>query len=165
MLPSVIAASVDRAFPHTLVVRVAAEHPVGVARRGDSAWLVTGSGHVIRSLDARAQPALPRIWLPSKLGIASGSTLPPTYRPAAKALGALRDVRFPAHVKGVRTEGGEITLALRNGHEVFLGDPTDIALKLAVAGQVLRHLDGSLTYLDVSVPERPVASSNLQPSG
>jgi POTRA domain, FtsQ-type/Cell division protein FtsQ len=165
LLPSVIAASVDRAFPHTLVVKVAAEHPVGVARRGDTAWLVTGSGHVIRALDPRAEPALPRIWLPSKLSIGVGGTLPSTYEPAARALGSLREVGFPAHVKGVRTEEGELTLALSNGRQILLGEPRDIPLKLAVAGQVLRHLDGSFAYLDLTVPERPVASVNPQPSG
>jgi cell division protein FtsQ len=166
MLPSVIAASVDRAFPHTLVIKVAAEHPVGVARTGDRAWLVTGNGHVIRSIDPRAQPDLPRIWLPRKLAIGVGATLPTTYQPAARALGSLRDVHFPAHVKGVQFGGGEMTVVLRSGREILLGDPSDAVLKLAVAGQVLRHLDRSLPYLDVSVPERPVASSsNPQPSG
>ena len=165
MLPMVIAASVDRAFPHTLVVKVAAEQPVGVARTGDHAWLVTANGRVIRSIDPRAEPGVPRIWLPSKLSVGVGGTLPTTYQPGARALGALRDVHFPARVKGVRFTGGELTIALRSGREVLLGDASDIALKLAVAGQVLRHLDGSLPYLDVSVPERPVASINPQPSG
>jgi cell division protein FtsQ len=165
MLPSVIAASVDRAFPHTLVVKVAAEHPVGVARVGDRAWLVTGSGHVIRSIDPRAQPSLARMWLPAKLGIALGGALPTSYRPGARALGSLRDVHFPAHVKGVKFAGGEMTVVLQTGRVITLGAPTDVALKLAVAGQILRHLDGSLRYLDVSVPERPVASANPQLSG
>jgi cell division protein FtsQ len=165
MLPSVIAASVDRGFPHTLVVKVAAEHPVGVARVGDRAWLVTGSGRVVRSMDPRAQPSLARVWLPAKLDIGAGGMLPTSYRPAARALGSLRDVHFPAHVKGVQFTRGEMTVVLRSGREISLGSATDVALKLAVAGQVLRHLDGSLPYLDVSVPERPVASANPQPSG
>ena len=165
LLPSVIAASVDRAFPHTLVVTVAAERPVGVARVGDRAWLITGSGRAIRSIDPRAQPSLARVWLPAKLSIGVGGKLPTSYRPAARALGSLRDVHFPAHVKGVQFTGGGMTVVLRTGREISLGAPTDVALKLAVAGQVLRHLDGSLPYLDVSVAERPVASANPQPSG
>ena len=43
-LPAVAGVSVDRAFPHTLVVKVAPERPVAVVRRGDSSWLVTGAG-------------------------------------------------------------------------------------------------------------------------
>jgi cell division protein FtsQ len=165
MLPSVIAASVDRAFPHTLVVKVAAEHPVAVARRADGAWLVTGSGRVIRATEPTAQPSQPRIWLPRRSTFEVGGKLPAAYQPAAKALGSLRDVHFPAGVKGVRVDRGELTIALRSGREILLGDPDDVVLKLAVAGRVLRHLDGSFRYLDVSVPERPVASTDPQPSG
>ena len=50
-LPSVAGVSVDRAFPNTLVVRVAAERPVAVVRRGNSAWLATGSGKVIQEIE------------------------------------------------------------------------------------------------------------------
>lgn len=165
MLPTVIAASVDRAFPHTLVVRVAAEQPVGIARRGDGAWLVTGSARVVRAVEPDAEPGLPRIWLPRQISIGVRDKLPAAYEPATRALAGLREVHFTGHVKGVRTEGGELTLALRSGREVLLGTPSDVLLKLAVAAQVLPRLDGGLQYLDVSVPERPVASANPQPSG
>jgi cell division protein FtsQ len=162
MLPSVIAASVDRAFPHTLVVKVAAERPVAVARRGHGAWLVTGSGRVIHGIGPTAEPALPRVWLPRHVSIAAGGKLPDAYQPAAKALASLREVHFPARVKGARVEAGELTLALQSGREVLFGEPTDVVLKLAVAGAVLPALDAHLRYLDVSVPERPVANANLQ---
>jgi cell division protein FtsQ len=165
MLPTVIAASVDRSFPHTLVIKVAAEHPVAIIRRGDGAWLVTGSGHFIRAVDPRAKPALPRVWLPDRFGIDVSGTLPATYASIARALGSLHDIRFPGHIRGVRLENGELTVVLRSGRELLLGDPTDVVLKLAVAGQVLHHLDSSLRYLDVSVPERPVGSAYPQPSG
>ncbi len=164
-LPSVIAASVDRAFPHTLVVRVAAEHPVAVARRRDKAWLLTGSNRVLRAIDARAEPGLARIWLPRHVAVEVGRPLPPVYEPGTRALASLREVRFPAHVKGVRTTDGELTLVLRNGLEILFGDPTDLILKLAVAAEVLPRLEGDAVYLDVSVPERPVAANYPQPSG
>jgi cell division protein FtsQ len=165
MLPSVVAASVDRAFPHTLVVKVAAEHPVGVARKGERAWLVTGSARVLRRLPIDAEPGLPRIWLPRQVPVEIGARLPHAYQPDARALAALREVRLGGRVKGVRHEHGELTLALRNGREILLGAPVDIPLKIAVAGEVLPQLDGWLRYLDVSVPERPVASSEPQLSG
>ena len=164
LLPSVITASVDRAFPHTLVVKVAAEHPVGIVRRGDGAWLVTASGRVLHKVDPRAKPRLPRVWLPKQVTIGAGAGLPTTYQPVARALGDLREVSFPARVKGIRTSNGELTLALRDGREVLLGEPSDVLLKMAIAAQILRHLDGSLRYLDVSVPGRPVASAKPQPS-
>jgi cell division protein FtsQ len=164
-LPSVIAASVDRAFPHTLVIRVAADHPVAVARRRDKAWLVTGSNRVLRATDPRAEPGLTRIWLPRHVAVEIGRPLPPLYEPGTRALASLREVRFPAHVKGVRTTDGELTLVLRNGLEILFGDPTDLLLKLAVAAEVLRRVDGDAVYLDVSVPERPVAANYPQPLG
>ena len=165
LLPTVIAANVDRAFPHTVVVQIAAEHPVAVARRGADAWLVTGSGRVVHSVDPRYKRAMPRIWLPRQVGLAVGRDLPPAYLPAARAMGALRAVRFPAHVKGVTASRGELTVALRSGRTLLLGEPSDVVLKMAIAGRILRRLDGRYRYLDVSVPERPVASVNVQPSG
>ena len=45
--------------------------------------------------------------------------------------------------------------------EVRLGDASDLALKLAVARRILPALAGVGGYLDVSVPERPVAGQDL----
>ena len=162
LLPTVIAANVDRAFPHTLVVRIAAEHPVAIARRGDGAWLVTGSGRVVHAVDPRYKPGLPRIWLPRQVGLSVGRDLPPAYLPAARAMGALREVRFPGQVKGVTTSRGELTVTLQSDRVLLLGEPSDVVLKMAVAGRILRRLDSRFRVLDVSVPERPVASENLQ---
>jgi hypothetical protein len=62
-------------------------------------------------------------------------------------------------VKAIRIAHGELTVVLATGLELWLGDPTDVLLKLAVAARVLPHLSGGSAYLDVSVPERPVAGS------
>ena len=165
-LPSVIAASIDRAFPHTLVVKIAAEHPVAVARRGDRAWLVAGSNRVLQRVEPTAEPSLPRIWLPRQTSVDVGRELPPAFDPAVRALANLRDVHFPAHVKGVHVVHGDLKLVLRNGLEVLFGDSTDVLLKLAVAAAVLRNVNGDALYLDVSVPERPVSGTfNLQLEG
>jgi cell division septal protein FtsQ len=160
-LPSVIATSVDRAFPHTLVVKVAAEHPVAVARRSHRAWLLTGSNRVISAVDADAEPGLPRIWLPRRVSVEVGRTLPAAYGPATRALAGLREIHFPGRIKGVRVARGELTFVLRNGLEILLGDSTDAIVKLAVAAEVIPLLDDGAVYLDVSVPERPVSSTYL----
>jgi cell division protein FtsQ len=165
-LPSVIAASIDRAFPHTLVVRVAAEHPVAMARRGDRAWLVAGSNRILGAIEPTDEPGLPRLWLPRQASVQVGRTLPPVYEPATRALASLREVHFPAHVKGAHVVRGELKLVLRNGLEVLFGDSSDVLVKLAVAAAVLPHVDGDAVYLDVSVPERPVSGTfNLQLEG
>jgi hypothetical protein len=50
---------------------------------------------------------------------------------------------------------------LRSGLEIMLGSPTNILVKLAIAARVVPLLDDRMLYLDVSVPERPVASAYL----
>jgi len=158
-LPSVAGASVDRAFPHTLVIKVAPERAVAVVRRGHSSWLVTGAGKVIREIEVGSERALPRLWLKREIAIRIGGSLPAGFTEATRALAAVRDVRLPRRVKAVRSSGSEMTLVLRRGPEIRLGEPRDLLLKLAVAARVFPLLERGTLYLDVSVPERPVASS------
>ena len=51
--------------------------------------------------------------------------------------------------------------------QVRLGDAGDLRLKLAIAKRILRVVGGTAAtgYVDVSVPERPVANSNPQVEG
>jgi hypothetical protein len=157
-LPSVAGTSVDRSFPHTLVVRVSAEKPVAVVRKRLSSWLVTGSGKVIREVETGSLRVFPRLWLPRGVGVRVGGSLPASYLPATRALAAVEEARIPRRVKAVRSGDGALTLVLRRGPELRLGDPTDLRLKLAVAARVFPLLPGGAAYLDVSVPERPVTS-------
>jgi ferric-dicitrate binding protein FerR (iron transport regulator) len=60
-------------------------------------------------------------------------------------------------VRGIRTTGDELTLVLRHGTEVRLGRAAEVELKLVIARRVLRLVDGTPAYVDVSIPERPVA--------
>jgi cell division protein FtsQ len=156
-LPAVAGVSVDRAFPHTLVVRVAPEHPVAVARRGDASWLVTGSGKVVRQIETGTARQLPRIWLAKGTTIHVGGSVPAGWIPATRALAEARAAGLGSRVKGIRPAGEELTLVLRRGTEIRLGRATEVGLKLTVAAHVLRLVDGATDYVDVSVPQRPVA--------
>ena len=160
-LPSIAGVSVDRAFPHTLVVKVAVERTVAVARRGHSSWLVTASGKVVREIDKGSERTLPRIWLTRDVPVRLGGTLPATYVAETKVLAAMQEERFRRQARTVRLEGDEMTIVLRNGPEIRLGEPVDVRLKLAVAAQVFRRLQAGTLYLDVSVPERPVGGTTL----
>jgi cell division protein FtsQ len=160
-LPSVAGASVDRAFPHTLVIKVSPERAVAVVRRGHSAWLVTGSGKVIREIEIGSERALPRLWLKRGVALRIGGSLPAGFTEATRALAAVRDARLPRRVKAVRSTGSEMTLVLRRGPEIRLGEPRDLLLKLAVAARLFPLLERGTLYLDVSVPERPIASTYL----
>jgi hypothetical protein len=69
----------------------------------------------------------------------------------------------------VRALDGQITLGLRGGLEVRLGAPVELGLKIAIADHLLPAFalpgEGGPDYLDLAVPERPVAGRNPQPSG
>jgi cell division protein FtsQ len=160
-LPSIAGASVDRAFPHTLVVKVAAERAVGVARRGHLSWLVTGSGRVIGEIETGTRRGLPRLWLERDVPVRVGGVLSSTWTSGTRALAAAREVPLPREVQAVRSSGGELTLVLRHGPEVRLGTASDLLLKLTVAARIFPLLDEGTVYVDVSVPERPVASTFL----
>lgn len=163
-LPSVAGVSVDRAFPHTLVIRISVERPVAVVRRRESAWVVTGTGKVIREIETDSLRGLPRLWLPRGIGVRVGGSLPASYGVATRALAEAQEARLPRRVKAVRSEAGQLTLVLRRGPELRLGAAVDLRLKLAVAARVFPYLPDGAAYLDVSVPERPVtSSSNLNP--
>jgi cell division protein FtsQ len=154
----------DRAFPHTLKVRVRLERPVAVLRQGPDAWLVSSSARVLERLNRRPYPRLPRIWLPRSVDIAVNSTLGGLGAKGVAVLAPLRPVRLGADVREVRADDGELTLVLGSGTELRLGDTGDLRLKLAIAKQLLPYTVGA-RYVDVSVPERPVARYNPQVGG
>ena len=72
---------------------------------------------------------------------------------------------LPLPVASAVATRGELTLVLRNGVELRLGDSRDLPVKLEVARRVLPQLAGFGGYLDVSVPDRPVAGDDSQLSG
>ena len=156
-LPTVAGVSVDRAFPDTLVVRVAPERAVAVVRRGRSAWLATGAGTVIREIETGTERHLPRLWLARGATVRVGGQIPAGLISATRALAAAHAAGLGYRVKGVRLTGDELTLVLRRGLELRLGRTADVRMKLAIAREVLGLVDGNATYIDVSVPQRPVA--------
>jgi cell division protein FtsQ len=157
--PMIAGASVDRAFPHTLVVKVLTERPVAVIRRGDSAWLATGSGDVIREIQVGTQRWYPRLWLRREVPVSLGHRLPSESAAATRALEAAHDAKLPRRVRAVRSTEGQLTLVLRNGPEIRLGAARDLRLKLIVARRVFPLVEDGTVYMDVSVPERPVSST------
>jgi cell division protein FtsQ len=158
-LPDVAAMSYDRAFPSTLRVVVRPERPVAVVRQGSSSWLVSAAARVIRTVPRGAAPGLPRVWVGRATSIGVGDVL--SDRDALRAVRALALVRsLPVHARFVRANDQELTLILRSGLELRLGNDGALPLKLAIARRILSALGGAsppYRYLDVSVPERPVA--------
>ena len=169
-LPTVHTAVVDRAFPHVLEIRVDPEVPVAVLRRGGQAWLASARGRVIGPSARGADPALPRIWLPLRTQIEVGALLGDEPGGlAARSMAAFVGSGFPDLIAFVRAADGRLALGLHGGLEIRLGTPVDLPLKIAIARGILPTLAppaaGGPDYLDVAVPERPVAGRNPQPEG
>jgi cell division protein FtsQ len=158
-LPTVAGVRFDRAFPHTLRVVVVPERPVAVARQGANAFLVAESGRVMAAVGRRDRPRLPRLWVKRGVQLAPGTRVDGDVRTAVAALAPLVGSRFPGRVASVTAAPDALTLRLRSRLELRLGDRADVPLKLAVAARVIPLLADGTPYLDVSVPERPVAGS------
>jgi cell division protein FtsQ len=158
-LPTVAGVTLDRGFPHTLRLTVVAERPVAVARQGADAWLLSARGRVMAHLARGAKPRLPRLWIAKGPLFQVGGVAPAELSQPLAAITPLAGMRFPARVASVRAGGDELTLILRSGVELRLGDAAAVRLKLAVAAKVLPLVAANVRYLDVSVPERPVAGS------
>lgn len=157
-LPTVVRASYDRAFPHTLRVSVVPERPAAVLRSGTASWLVSARGRVIERLPGRSLPGLPRIWVVSRASVRLGAQLTVAGSgTAARALGLAGS--FASRVASASDTGGALVFRLRSGLELLLGDGGDIKLKLAVAERALTRLPPGSTFLDVSIPGRPVSGT------
>ena len=126
-LPSVAGASVDRAFPHTLVIKVAPERPVAVIRREATRRGSRRDRPADREIDVGSNRGFPRLWLKREIAIDVGKRLPASLAEATRALAAAREVRIPHRVQAVRAAEGQLTLVLRRGPEIRLGAPRQVA--------------------------------------
>lgn len=160
-VPMVAAATLDRAFPHVLEITVVPEKPVAVLRQGSSSWLAAAGGRVVAELGKGERPGLPRVWLERDVEIRVGERLGGLQLRAVDAVAPLVGHPLPRAVTSVVATKRALTLELRSGLELRLGDATDLAVKLEVARRVLPQLGEAGGYLDVSVPERPVAGETL----
>ncbi len=169
-LPDIVSVSYDRAFPHTLRIRIDAERAVMLVRQAKKTYVVSARGRVMRTVANPGKSSLPRVWVAKTEKLSVGETLSAADGAlAAAALAPISAGAFPASIRTVRTTKDELTLVMRSGLEVRLGDIGDLRLKLAIAKRIL-HLAGTTppsgSYIDVSVPERPVLGGiNSQVAG
>jgi cell division protein FtsQ len=157
-LPTVVSASYDRAFPHTLRITVVPEKAAAVLRSGPSSWLVSVRGRVIERLSADSLPRLPRIWVSTRTHVLLGAQIRAAgASTAAHAVGLAGG--FATRVASASFTGGALVFRLRSGLELLLGDGGDVKLKVAVARRALTMLPSGSSFLDVSIPGRPVAGT------
>jgi cell division protein FtsQ len=158
-LPTVASARFDRAYPHTLRVVIVPEKAVAVVRQGADSYLVSGNGRVIAAADRHDRPALARIWVKRTVDIRIGAPTEGDLRTAVSAVAPLAGSHFPGRVSSVTATPDVLTLRLRSGLEVRLGDPLGVPLKLAVAARLIPLLAAGTSYLDLAVPARPVSGT------
>jgi cell division septal protein FtsQ len=166
-LPQVHLLGYDRSFPATLSVRVSVERPVAVLRRADENWLVSGRGLVLRKLERKLRRPLPVVWVPRAFEPEVGTIL--GAGESARAVVALAEARerlprFAETFWYVKPGAEGMTIVLRDRLELRLGNGKELTLKVRVAQSVLKAVRSTGTaaaYIDVSVPERPVAGTTL----
>ena len=164
-LPVVAEARYDRDFPHTLRIFVKPEMPVAVVRRGPDSWLVSARARVISSLRLGEESALPRIWVAGRVSVSPGGTLGGDPARAVRAAAPLAGSSLEGRVGAVRATPHQLTLVLRSGVELRLGDGHNLPVKLAIGARIAaaeRHMSG---YVDLTVPDRPVSNLNPKPAG
>lgn len=170
-LPWVQRATLERRWPHTVVLRVEERDPAAVAPCQAGPCVVDRTGRVLApATAAEATAALPHIeGVPAADG--PGSEMPANARGALDVATALPAALRPL-VLAVHGERGEVTLELQAPGRtatppvVRLGAPERIQDKLTAAATVLARTSvNGIATLDVRVPESPALTrAGLRPA-
>jgi cell division protein FtsQ len=146
-------------FPHGLTIVVNAYEPVGALKAGGDLTPVSGDGTLLRGSSARGLATVGVRATAVGGRIRDGQALTAIHV-LASAPPALR--RRVAHV--YRGPHG-LAATLENGPKLYFGGGSRLAAKWGAAAQVLADRTSlGASYLDLRVPERPVAGG-LQPRG
>lgn len=163
-IPDVKAVRIDRDFPNTLRIFAERELHVAVLRSGNRAWLVAASDKVVREIPLGRAFGLPRVWQPQSLAVTVGEPIADLeLHKAIDVLARLRRMRGEIVVTNVITDDDTLTLVASSRIQLRFGDASRAALKLAVVEKTLPLVEaphsGFISYLDVSLPERPVSGT------
>jgi cell division protein FtsQ len=152
--PTVASLSASTSFPHTLHVTVTQRLPVAYVRIHGQETAVSADGYLLSGLSFDRH-TLPRI---DGAG-ANGARLDGDAGAQAAILGATPDsLRRLIISSNWSEDDGGVVVELENGPEVRFGDGSRAADKWSAAVAVLSGTErGSPSYLDVSVPDRPVS--------
>ena len=169
-------AKVDRHFPSTLFVRVREFRPGAYALWNGRWYLISDDGHVLADVAAEKRlsrvalasgPASVKPRLPAVLATGPLKLRAATAQPAI--LDALAVARaMPAAVRGQTQrffdKADGLHVALRSGLEIVFGSADQLRVKVlslqAVTGYYrTKHVKP--TYVDVSLPDRPLAKPKL----
>lgn len=146
--------SVQTDFPHGLRITIVQNRPVALLVAPGRAMAVAPDGTLLDG--TRVSSGLPAVHvasLPSHRLPDSSATLQRVYVAAAAP------ARLLARVQSISTQPGRGVVAqLLNGPVVIFGQAVDLQAKWAAAAAVLaQHSSAGATYIDVRMPDRPVA--------
>ena len=152
--PTVASVGATTSFPHTLHVTVTERLPVAFVKVGDRRTAVSADGYLLLGAGFDRKE-LPRLEATS----ASGARLSGDAADQAAILGAAPQA-LREEIEGSTwsdTDGG-VVVSLDNGPDLRFGDGSRAREKWTAALAVLSSPEhGSPSYLDVSVPDRPVS--------
>jgi cell division protein FtsQ len=152
--PTVASVSADASFPHGLEIQVTEYRPVAVALVKDRLVPIASDGLVLAGIDADASE------LPSLEAAGSrGERLDPEGSAQARIIGAApAGLRERLARAAWDEERGGVVVELDPGPELRFGEPGGVEAKWEAAEAVLGDPGlGFPTYVDVSIPERPVS--------
>src|SRR4051794_1573222 len=152
--PTVASVGAGTSFPHGLEVTITERLPVAFVRLHGQETPVSADGYLLAGADFDAK-ALPRI----EGAAAHGVRLDEDAAAQAAILGATPGpLRNHVTASTWDDERGGVVVDLKNGPEVRFGDGLRAQDKWKAAVAVLSGDErGSPSYLDVSVPDRPVS--------
>jgi cell division protein FtsQ len=152
--PTIASISADSSLLHGLEIKVTERLPVAVARVGDRPVAVSGDGYLLPGVDFD-----PKKLPPLSISASPSARLDFAGREQAAILGeAPEKLRDEIEDVTYDSDRGGVVAQLGNGPELRFGDSSEAEAKWAAAAAVLASPDlGAPTYIDVSVPERPVS--------
>lgn len=161
-LPYVRSAEVYRGFPNTLEVRLEEYEPVARLKVGDGAvWLVAENGRVLEAVIPPRGAALPLIVPATPESPEPGQEISELVKQAVPLAMLLSTDEMSEQLSSLDrilvSASGVVTVLLRGGIELRLGDMTKLEQKLKAAIQVIEQrlrAGEQLEYVDVSVPNK-----------
>ena len=154
--PAVAGIKVDTQFPHTMLIDVRTRIPVGyLASEG---VVVAGDGTILDNT-GKAPEGIPEIKVDNEDGgLVSGDLVTGDALEISRVLGAAPPELAEAINSAETDKDVGVSVEIGPGLELRFGDSTSADLKWKAAAAVLADpkFEGA-SYLDLSVPDRPVA--------
>jgi cell division protein FtsQ len=156
--PSVAGIRTQTDFPHKLTIEVLERRPAAALASGDQLVAVTGSGLLLR--DVNAPDTVPEIAVRAPV---SGERVQDPKLLGALAVAAAAPPALAKRTVSIQSGPRGLSAHLESGPPLIFGSSADAASKWAAAARVLADSSSAgATYLDLRIPGR-VAAGGLGP--